>query len=128
MATPFANCPSCGAPIEFALGTSMAKVCEYCRHTVVRGDRGLATLGKVADLAETPSLVAIGDEGTLGGRPFKVFGRVQLDHGRGPWDEYYIALDHGQSWAWLAHAQGQWFVTSWASGVAVPPFSSLRLE
>jgi len=128
MATPTANCPSCGAPIQFALGSSIAKVCEYCRHTVVRSDRGLQSLGKVADLAETPALVSIGDEGTISGRPFRVFGRVQLNHGKGPWDEYYIALDHGQSWAWLAHAQGEWFVTSWVTGVATPPFESLRLE
>ncbi len=122
------NCPSCGAPIEFTLGSSIAKVCEYCRHTVVRSDRGLSALGKVADLAETPSLVAIGDEGSLAGRPFRVFGRVQLDYGKGPWDEYYVALDHGQSWAWLAHAQGEWLLTSWASGVSVPSFDSLSLE
>ena len=98
MAVAQGTCPGCGAPIEFGVGSSIAKVCEYCRTTVVRSDRGLENLGKVADLAMTPSLIAVGDQGTLGGRPFEVLGRVQLDHGKGPWDEHYFGFDYGQAW------------------------------
>src|SRR5262245_35493369 len=104
MAVAQGACPSCGAPIEFGVGSSIAKVCEFCRATIVRSDRGLENLGKVADLANTPSLIAVGDQGTLAGRPFEVLGRVQLDHGKGPWDEYYVAFDYGQTWGWLAYA------------------------
>jgi len=114
--------------LEFALGSSLAKVCEYCRHTVVRSDRGLENLGKVADLALTPALIAIGDEGTLSGRPFRVFGRVQLDHGQGPWDEYFVAFDQGQNFGWLAYAQGNWYVTSLVPGVPAPAYNELALE
>ncbi|MBX3131396.1 MAG: DUF4178 domain-containing protein [Polyangiaceae bacterium] len=128
MAVAQGSCPSCGAPIEFGLGSSLAKVCEFCRATVVRSDRGLENLGKVADLAMTPSLIAIGDEGTLGGRPFQVLGRVQLDHGKGPWDEYYVAFDYGQAWGWLAYAQGHWYVTQPVHGIGIPPYQSLRPE
>src|SRR5215831_11847731 len=106
------NCPSCGAPIEFSVGASIAKDCEYCHATVFRTDRGLEDLGKVAAIANTPSLVGVGDEGTLGGRPFRIAGRVQLDHGAGPWDEYYVAFDGGATWGWLAYAEGVWYVTS----------------
>jgi hypothetical protein len=122
------NCPNCGAPIDFGVGSSLAKVCEYCRATVHRTDRGLENLGRMADLAATPSLIAVGDEGTLGGRPIRVFGRVQLDHGAGPWDEYYVAFDHGQSWGWLAYAEGNWHVTSEVPGQSLPHFEQLRLE
>jgi hypothetical protein len=122
------NCPSCGAPIEFSVGSSVSKVCEFCKATVLRTDRGLEDLGKVAALANTPSLIAVDDEGTLGGRPFRVAGRVQLDHGAGPWDEYYVSLDHGAAWAWLAYAEGVWYATSLAEPVAVKPFESMHLE
>jgi hypothetical protein len=128
MAAAQGNCPNCGAPIEFAVGSSLAKVCEFCRNTVVRSDRGLAGLGKIADLVDTPCLVAVGDEGTLAGRPLRVMGRVQLDHGKGPWDEYYVAFDHGQSWGWLAFAQGQWFATSPILGLSFPRYDELRPE
>ncbi len=106
----------------------MAKVCEYCNATVLRSDRGLENLGKVAEIANTPTLIAIGDQGTLGGRPFEVMGRVQLDHGKGPWDEYYVAFDYGQAWGWLAYALGQWHVTTLAPGHEIPPFTALQLE
>ena len=128
MAVAQGTCPSCGAPIEFGVGSSLAKVCEFCRATIVRGDRGLQNLGKVADLAYTPSLIAVGDEGALGGRPFMVMGRVQLDHGAGPWDEYYVSFDYGQAWGWLAYAQGHWYVTTPATGLSAPRFDELRLE
>lgn len=122
------SCPACGAPIQFGLGSSIAKVCEFCHATVLRTDRGLQNLGKVADLADTPSLIAVGDQGTLAGRPFAVLGRVQLDQGMGPWDEYYVAFDYGSAWGWLAYAQGRWHVTTLSQPVSVPPWSVLTLE
>lgn len=128
MAINQGECPGCGAPIEFGVGSSIAKVCEYCGSTVVRRDHGLEDLGKVARIANTPSLIAVGDEGTLGGRPLKVMGRVQLDHGKGPWDEYYVSFDYGQAWGWLAYAQGHWYVTEPVHGLSVPPYQNLRLE
>ncbi|MCB9583011.1 MAG: DUF4178 domain-containing protein [Polyangiaceae bacterium] len=128
MAVAQGTCPSCGAPIEFSVGASIAKVCPFCNATVVRSDRGLENLGKVAAIANTPSLIAIGDIGTLGGRAFEVLGRVQLDHGQGPWDEYYVSFDHGAAWGWLAYAQGQWIVSSEAPGVPIPARASLELE
>lgn len=128
MAVNLGECPGCGAPIEFGVGSSIAKVCEYCGSTVVRRDHGLEDLGKVARIANTPSLIAVGDEGTLGGRPFKVMGRVQLDHGQGPWDEYYVSFDYGAAWGWLAYAQGHWYVTQPVHGLSIPPYGSLRVE
>jgi hypothetical protein len=129
MAVASGSCPSCGAPIDFSLGASVSKVCEYCKATVFRTDRGLEDLGKVAALANVPSLVAVDDEGTLGGRPFRVAGRVQLDQGQGPWDEYYVAFEGGAAWGWLAYAEGVWYVTSLLpANVAVPPFERLHVE
>ena len=129
MAVAGGFCPGCGAPIEFSIGQSVAKVCEYCRSTVYRTDRGLQDLGKVSAPANVPSLIAVGDEGTIAGRRMRVLGRVQLDQGEGAWDEWYIALDNGSSWAWLAYAEGTWFVTSLVSPApAVPPFASLQVE
>lgn len=128
MAVAQGICPSCGAPIEFGVGSSIAKVCSYCAATVLRTDRGLENLGKVAAIANTPSLIAVGDQGRLRGRTFVVLGRVQLDHGRGPWDEYYVSYDQGREWGWLAYAQGRWHATQIAPGEQGPPHSALTLE
>ncbi len=128
MAALSGECPNCGAPIEFDVGSSLARICEYCRVTVVRGDLGLENFGKVADLAPTSSLIAVGDEGTLRGRFFRVMGRVQLDHGAGPWDEYLVALDHGAAWGWLAYAEGRWIFTQEVALEVGVTFDELRLE
>jgi hypothetical protein len=129
MAIASGSCPSCGAPIEFKVGASVAKVCEYCKATVYRTDRGLEDLGKVAAIANVPSLVAVDDDGVLAGRPFRVAGRVQLDHGSGPWDEFYVAFDGGSEWGWLAYAEGTWYVTSLVTETLQPPsFERLHVE
>jgi hypothetical protein len=129
MAVASGSCPSCGAPIEFKVGASVSKVCEYCKATVYRTDRELLDLGKVAAIANVPSLVAVDDEGTLGGRPFHVAGRVQLDHGAGPWDEFYVAFDGGSAWGWLAYAEGIWYVTSLSAEPLQPAsFDTLHVE
>ncbi|MEY4511642.1 MAG: hypothetical protein RLZZ450_3764 [Pseudomonadota bacterium] len=64
----------------------------------------------MADLVPTASPIAVGDEGSLSGKPFVVLGRLQLDHGRGPWDEWYLGFSDG-SWGWLARAEGRWYAT-----------------
>lgn len=106
-----ANCPSCGAPIEFAIGSSEVVVCGYCKSIVARTDRGLETHGKVAALIETGSPLSRGVTGRYRGVGFRITGRTQLRHqAGGVWDEWYAALDDGR-WAWLAEAQGRFYVT-----------------
>ena len=121
-------CPQCGAPMSFGVGASVSQVCKYCRHVVLRTDRDLRNLGRVADLALTPSPLAVGDQGAVEGASMSVLGRVQLDHGEGPWDEWYIAFSSGQ-WGWLASAQGNWYLTAEVpQPPPLPPFDRLSVE
>jgi uncharacterized membrane protein YgcG len=122
------SCPSCGAPLSFGVGSSISQVCKYCKSLVMRTDRDFRDMGKVADLALTPSPIAVDDEGTLDGRHMRVLGRVQLDHGEGPWDEWYIGFQDG-TWGWLAYAQGNWYVTvEVAQAPPVPRWDELTVE
>jgi DNA-directed RNA polymerase subunit RPC12/RpoP len=104
------GCPSCGATIEFRAGTSAVVVCPHCRYAIVRTDRDLRTIGKVADLAATSSSFRVGMRGRFRGVGFTIVGRQQLDHGQGPWDEWYAAFDDGR-WGWIAEAQGRVYAT-----------------
>jgi len=106
-----ANCPSCGAPIEFAIGSSAVVVCNYCRSVVARTDRGVESHGKVAALIETGSPLRTGVTGKYKNNGFRITGRTQLRHqAGGVWDEWYAAFDDGR-WGWLAEAQGRFYVT-----------------
>lgn len=120
-----AKCPNCGAPIEFKLGTSAGCVCPYCRFSVARKGAVLEAIGKVADLVPTAPRMTVGDAGTIEGRAFTVGGRLQLDHGSGPWDEWYVELEPGR-WAWLAYAQGRSYVTFPQEERAAPAYAALR--
>jgi len=120
------NCPSCGASIEFAIGSSLVVVCSYCRSVVARTDRGLESHGKVAALIETDSPLRVGAPGKYKGRGFRITGRTQLRHqAGGVWDEWYAAFDDGW-WGWLAEAQGRFYVTFKVAAEA-PPHGRLEL-
>lgn len=111
------------------MGASVSAVCPYCTTTVRRTDRGLENLGKVAALADSPAIVAVGDSGAIGDQRFHVLGKVQLQHDMGGvWEEWYLGFDNGQ-WGWLAYAQGLFMVT-WKvqPSPSVPPMNQVSLE
>ena len=125
-----ANCPSCGAQIEFKSGQSIVVICEYCRSAVARTDRDLKDLGKVAELVETGSPLDVGLRGKWKDVPFELTGRAQLGHEMGgQWDEWYATFSNG--WlGWLAEAQGRFYLTFQypvPEGVQLPPFDQLQL-
>jgi len=121
-----ANCPSCGAPVEFAIGSSVVVICSYCRSVVARTDRGVESHGKVAALIDTGSPLRTGLAGKFRGNGFRITGRSQLRHqAGGVWDEWYAAFDDGR-WGWLAEAQGRYYVT-FRVGDEAPPYDSIDL-
>ena len=125
-----ANCPSCGAPVEFKSGQSIVVICNYCHSAVARTDRGLQDVGKVAELVETGSPLDIGLRGKWRDQPFELTGRAQLGHQMGgQWDEWYATFGNG--WlGWLAEAQGRFYLTFQypiPEGVQVPSFDGLQL-
>lgn len=112
--------------MEFKADTSLLSVCPFCQSAVARtgGDVGeLELLGKVAPLADLGSPLRLGTTGRYRGRAFTLIGRLQLDYGAGPWNEWYAAFEgDGPEWGWVAEAQGRLYVTfaRRASGEAVP--------
>jgi hypothetical protein len=121
-----AACPNCGAEVDFRYDDSFVRVCGHCRAAVVRGDRGIETLGRVADLAPTHSPLHLFVEGRFRGLGFMLVGRAQIQHGAGgTWQEWYDKFDDGR-WGWVAEAQGRVFLTFEAVGAGpTPPFQSL---
>ena len=130
MSVLVANCPACGAPVEFKSGQSIVVICNYCRSAVARTDRDLKDLGKVAELVETGSPLDIGVRGNWKDVPFELTGRAQLGHEMGgQWDEWYATFSNG--WlGWLAEAQGRFYLTFQypiPDGVQLPSFDQLQL-
>lgn len=123
-----ANCPSCGAPIEFKNGATIVLICPFCRSAVARTDKKLEDLGKVADLAESESPLRVGLKGIWKDNRFELTGRAQNRHELGGfWDEWYATFSNG--WVgWLAEAQGKFYLTFYQPlKEALPSFSELQL-
>ncbi|MEQ1761868.1 MAG: DUF4178 domain-containing protein [Pyrinomonadaceae bacterium] len=105
-------------------------VCPYCRSALARTDRGLADLGKVAEIAESESPLKLGLKGEFKGNRFELTGRAQLKHQSGGyWDEWYATFSNG--WVgWLAEAQGRFYLTFYQplpQGVSLPSYDGLQL-
>jgi hypothetical protein len=120
-------CPSCGATVEFRLGTTLLKICEHCGVAVVRRGADFASYGQVAGLLPTPSVLKLGLEGRYAGAPrFTLVGRLQLDHGAGTWDEWLLGFEN-ESWAWLSEAQGKFHYMVESPLPPLPSFRSLKV-
>jgi len=122
-----ANCPACGGPIEFAIGSSIVVVCNYCHSVIARTDRDLESLGKVAALIDTGSVLRRDLPGKYGRVGFRLTGRTQLRNQTGAtWDEWYAAFDDGR-WGWLAEAQSRYFITFTVAGAKPPAMEEIAV-
>jgi hypothetical protein len=104
------SCPNCGAEIEFRYDDSFVRICAHCHNAVERTDRGLETLGQVADLVPIESPLKLFSEGHFGNASFLLVGMAQIRHAQGGiWQEWYAKFDN--RWGWLAEAQGRYYLT-----------------
>lgn len=105
-------------------------MCPFCRSAIARTDRGLADLGKVAEIVESESPLRLGLKGKYRDADFELTGRAQLRHELGgTWDEWYATFSGG--WVgWLAEAQGNFYLTFYQplpAGVSLPTFDNLQV-
>ncbi len=120
MSQPGANCPSCGAPVQFRWSSAVQTVCPFCRSILVRADLDLKSVGKVADLPPDPSPISLWTEGTYRGKSFQVLGRILYQWENGGWNEWHIVFSDGSS-GWLSDAQLQYAVSFLVNpGTALP--------
>lgn len=111
------QCPSCGAPVDFPLGTGKVKVCEHCHTVVLRGQARLEDHGRVAQLADTDSPLKVGLQGRYAQVSFTVAGRLQKDWGQGAWDEWFLSFEDGRT-GWLSESEGAWHLMFPIAGAA----------
>lgn len=117
-----AACPNCGADVEFRYDDSLVRVCGHCRNAVARSDRGIDSLGKVADLVPLSTELSLLAEGRFDGVGFVLVGMAQIRHPAGGlWLEWYAKLDDGR-WGWLAETPGRLLFTFEVAVPALPTF------
>src|SRR5258706_374717 len=97
MSQPAANCPNCGALVQFRWSGAVQTTCEYCRSILVRRDLNLEKVGEVGDLPREVSPIQIGTEGTFHNKAFQVVGRILYEYENGGWNEWHIVFSDGVS-------------------------------
>jgi len=110
MSQPAANCPNCGALVQFRWSGAVQTTCEYCRSILVRRDLNLEKVGEVGDLPREVSPIQIGTEGTFHNKAFQVVGRILYEYEDGGWNEWHIVFSDGAS-GWLSDAQLEYTVS-----------------
>lgn len=119
-----ANCPSCGAPVQFRWSGAVQAMCPFCRSILVRVDLDLKNVGRAADLPPDPSPISLLTEGSWRGKSFQVLGRLLYEWADGGWNEWHIVFSDGVS-GWLSDAQLQYAISFLANpGPAALPSSA----
>ena len=90
-----APCPGCGAPVEFRSAQSAFAVCSYCQSTVVRDGETLSRIGKMAELFDDHSPLALMAAGRFQNKAFTLVGRLQYRGETGTWTEWHALFDDG---------------------------------
>ncbi len=121
-----ANCPNCGAAIQFRWSGAVQTTCPYCRAILVRRDIDLQAVGAISGIPESTSPIQLGTEGRHGKLPFVVVGRILYEYDRGRWSEWYLRGTSGES-AWLSDAQGDYAVTTRVEQPGLPPAEHLKV-
>jgi hypothetical protein len=110
MSRRIANCPNCGARIEFLWSSAVQTTCSFCKSILVRHDVDLEKVGVVGDLPPSASPIQLATQGIYRSTPFLVVGRILYEYMRGGWNEWHLRLDDGTG-AWLSDAQAEYAVT-----------------
>jgi hypothetical protein len=118
-----ANCPNCGAKIEFLWSGAVQTTCGFCKSILVRQDKDLTKVGEMADLPADVSTIQIGTDGQYKKKSFLVVGRLVYQWEQGGWNEWHIVFNDGSS-GWLSDAQAQYAITFLAQPTAPLPASS----
>ena len=118
-----ANCPNCGAPVEFQSAASAFAVCSFCQSTVVREGDALRRIGQSAELFDDHSPLQLGSAGRHQGAAFTLVGRLQYRYAEGTWNEWHALFDGGKS-GWLSEDNGRYVMAFDAPLEGVAPGSS----
>jgi hypothetical protein len=126
MSGRIAQCPACGATVQFKWSSAVQAACAYCKAILVRHDVNLERVGEVADLPPDASPVQIGTEGLVDGKRFLVVGRIRYEWEQGNWNEWHVIFADDSS-AWLSDAQSEYAVSRLVQpGAPLPPHEKMN--
>ena len=99
------NCPSCAAELKKEIQQTKHIICEYCQSSIFLEDDSIKDMGKIAQLAQAPSILELGQYFEYRGWNFIPVGKVRYGYGRGWWEEWYVTDTSGAT-KWISIDEG----------------------
>lgn len=123
------TCQNCGATLNVDNQFVRSVTCSFCGSTyLISGSDSLDFQGKTASLADYPSRLRVGTQGSIKGRGFTVLGRIRYSYAAGFWEEWQINWDDGAPPDWLEEDEGLWVLyTRQRIKGAIPESSAVRI-
>ena len=118
------HCPTCGAPLSIRNRFVKVVTCDFCGGVSLHDGARLDPTGRSVDLVQIPSPLYLDATGQIGGRGFRVLGRMVYEYDGGFWTEWFVEID-GAGRAWLIEDEGQ-FSALQLRDVPAPPFDDVR--
>ena len=115
------HCPTCGAPLHIQNRFVTVVTCEFCGGVSLYDGARLDPTGRSVDVVQVPSPLFLDATGQIGGRAFRVLGRLVYEYDGGYWTEWFLDID-GAGRAWLVEDEGAFSVLQRQPKTAAPPF------
>ena len=119
------HCPTCGAPLRIQNRFVTVVTCEFCGGVSLFDGAHLDPTGRTAGLVQIPSPLYLDATGQLGGRAFRVLGRLLYEYDGGLWTEWFVEVE-GAGRAWLVEDEGAFSILQKHDGIDAPAFEEVR--
>ncbi len=118
------HCPTCGAPLRIQNRFVTVVTCEFCGGVSLYDGAHLDPTGRTAGLVQIPSPLYLDATGQIGGRAFRVLGRLLYEYDGGLWTEWFVEVE-GAGKAWLIEDEGAFSIVQQRDDLEAPAFDSV---
>lgn len=119
------HCPTCGAPLTVRNRFVTVVTCEFCGGVSLYDGGRLDPTGRSVEVVQVPSSLYLDATGQIGGRDFRVLGRLVYEYDGGYWTEWFLDVE-GAGRAWLVEDEGAFSILQEQPDVTAPPFEEAR--
>jgi predicted RNA-binding Zn-ribbon protein involved in translation (DUF1610 family) len=99
------NCPQCGVSLNNVIKYTALMKCPQCGSVLVYENESFRSMGKIATLADEPSLLCLNQSFSYQDVKFTPIGKVRYRYDIGFWEEWFVIDSKGKEF-WVSVDEG----------------------